>query len=80
MIWMYMTPLFYPVDILSDELRVLLQFNPLYYYVTFFRTCILEGASPEPLMYFQCIGFSLVMLLVGSLVFKKNQDKFVLYL
>ena len=42
--------------------------------------CILDGLSPEPTVYFQCLIIALGMLLLGALVFYRNQDKFVLYL
>lgn len=80
MIWMYATAIFYPESILPDNFRFVLDINPLYYFIKSIRVCILNGVSPEPLVYGQCLLFSLVMLLVGALVFKKNQDKFVLYL
>lgn len=80
MIWMYLTPVFYPVSILPENVAEVLKINPLYYYITFTRTCIMDGISPEPRMYAQCVLFSLGMLLVGALVFRKVQDRFVLYL
>lgn len=80
MIWMYATAIFYPESILPDNFRFVLDINPLYYFIKSIRVCILDGISPEPLVYGQCFLVSLAMLLVGALVFKKNQDKFVLYL
>lgn len=79
-IWMYMTPIFYPMSALPEAVQTVVKWNPLYYFVTFVRTCVIEGVSPEPKMYAQCALISFVMLLVGVLAFKKNQDKFVLYL
>lgn len=79
-IWMYLTPIFYPVSILPEGIRTIVELNPLYYYVTFVRTCIIDGVSPEPVMYAQCLLFALGVLVIGALVFKKSQDKFVLYL
>lgn len=79
-IWMYLTPIFYPVSILPDSLRPVVELNPLYHYVTFVRTCIIDGVSPEPTMYAQCLLYAIAALVVGAWVFKKNQDKFVLYL
>lgn len=80
MIWMYLTPIFYPETILPENLRVVLQFNPLYHFITCERMCILDGLSPEPIVYVQCLAIALAMLAVGSLVFRKCQDRFVLYL
>lgn len=80
MIWMYLTPLFYPASILPQSVAWVLKCNPLYYFVTFVRTLLMEGISPEPLMYVQCAAFAFGALLIGGLIFKKSQDKFVLYL
>lgn len=80
MMWMYATPIFYPETILPAEFRFVLQVNPLYYFLKNARMCILDGMSPEPAVYVQCFLIALAMLLIGALVFRKNQDKFVLYL
>ena len=80
MIWMYATPLFYPETILPDEFKFVLQINPLYHIIKAERTCILAGISPDPVVYVQCLLMALAALLIGSLVFKKTQNKFVLYL
>ena len=79
-IWMYLTPIFYPVSALPEAAQRIVMMNPLYYYVTFVRTCIIDGVSPEPTMYAQCLLYAVAALVVGAWVFKKNQDKFVLYL
>lgn len=79
-IWMYLTPIFYPVSALPEAAQRIVMMNPLYYYVTFVRTCIIDGVSPEPTMYAQCLLYAVAALVVGAWVFKRNQDKFVLYL
>ncbi|HWP50960.1 MAG TPA: ABC transporter permease, partial [Clostridia bacterium] len=80
MIWMYLTPIFYPASILPENIVWVLKCNPLYYFVTFTRILIIDGVSPEPVMYFTCASFSLCMLGLGAALFKKHQDNFVLYL
>ena len=80
MMWMYATPIFYPESILPEQFRFVLQINPLYHFLKNTRMCILDGLSPEPVAYVQCFLIALVALLIGALVFHKNQDKFVLYL
>ncbi len=79
-IWMYLTPIFYPVNILPEQIQALVKLNPLYYYVTFMRSCIIDGVSPDPHLYVQGAVAAVIMLAVGSMVFKKTQDQFVLYL
>ena len=80
MIWMYLTPIFYPKSILPERVVWVLKVNPLYYFINFLRSCVMDGVSPEPVVYVQCFLISLCVLAVGAWVFKKSQDKFVLYL
>lgn len=80
MMWMYATPIFYPETIFPDNFKVVLQINPMYHFLKNARFCILDGLSPEPVVYLQCLAIALVSLLVGAVVFYKKQDKFVLYL
>lgn len=80
MILNYVTPVFYPESILSESMRAALQFNPMYHYITFFRTVILEGISPEPWLYLKCLLFSIAFLVLAITVFRKLQDKFIFYI
>ncbi len=80
MMWMYLTPIFYTESIIPAKLLTLYHMNPMYQYITFARICIIDGVSPAPTTYLWCILSSVAVLLLGVTVFKKNQDKFVLYL
>ncbi len=80
MMWMYATPIFYPETIIPEKLRFVHAFNPLYHFLKNVRLCVLGGVSPEPAVYVQCFLIAVAALLVGALVFYKNQDKFVFYL
>lgn len=80
MLWMYLTPIFYPESIIPQNLILIYRLNPMYQYITFARTCILDGISPEPIRYLWCILSSGVVLLLGIWVFKRHQDQFILYL
>ena len=80
MLWMYLTPLFYPISIVPKQVQGLVLNNPMYYFVNAFRTIILEGITPRPVVFCQCTLVALVMLGIGSLIFKKTQDKFIFYI
>lgn len=80
MIWMYCTPIFYPESILIDECAWILDVNPVYYFIKGSRICMLDGSSPEPIFYAQCLLMAIGMLIVGSIIFKISEDKFILYL
>jgi len=77
--WTYATPLFYPVDILPDWMLAFETFNPMYHYVTYFRDIALWGNTPGVGENLVCLGMALVMLVLGLVVFKKNEKKFILY-
>lgn len=80
MMWMYLTPVFYPESIIPAKFLTLFHMNPMYQYITFARICIIDGISPAPSAYLWCLLSSVMVLLLGIFVFKREQDKFVLYL
>lgn len=80
MIWQYLTPIFYPETIIPAEFIELYRLNPLYQYISFARTCIIDGISPEPKAYFMCLMIAVGMLAVGGYAFRKLQDEFVFHL
>ena len=75
----YMTPIMYDINMLDSRLQILLKLNPLYHIVTFARTIILYHEMPSIRAFIICAGSGIVSLLIGMLVFKKNQDKFIYY-
>jgi ABC-2 type transport system permease protein len=80
LIWMYGTPMFYPETIIPEQYRIVLKVNPLYHFIKFVRTILMDGVSPEPRRYFYCLISAIAACIVGAIVFKKSQDKFVLYI
>ena len=84
MMWMYATPIIYSIGLLEANGALLLanamKFNPMYHYVTFMRTIIIDGCSPSIEEYLICLLCSCIMMAVGGLVFHKTEDKFVLYI
>jgi ABC-type polysaccharide/polyol phosphate export permease len=75
MLWMYATPIIYPIEIIPENLQWIFKLNPMYYLVTLFREPIYNGTIPD--LHFWLIGggCSLVTLAVGSLVFtSRSQD------
>jgi len=79
--WMYLTPLFYPISLLPDQLRILVQhLNPMYFYITEFRQIVLECRMPDAYLMFAGTGAALLALFVGTWAFLKTQDKFILYI
>ena len=80
LLWMYLTPIFYPITIIPENMLGVFVCNPLYQFITFLRTILLQGVSPSPNAYFACFAWGIGVFLGGALLFKKNQDRFILYL
>lgn len=84
----YITPIMYHIDKLgfvqgSWQLK-LIKLNPLYGIIGMFRASILFGNQftsywDMKLMYY-CIVASIICLIVGFVMFYKNQDKFILHI
>ena len=79
--WTYLTPIFYPIERLPNLLQVVIRaFNPMYCYVTQFRDCALYGRIPGAGMFVLGWLWAFAMMALGLYEFKKNQDRFILYL
>ena len=79
MIWTYLTPIMYDINIIDKALIPILKFNPLYHYINFSRMIILYKQVPSIGSWIACILSSLVFLFIGCYIFKKKQDKFIYY-
>ena len=77
--WTYATPLFYPVSILPTWAAPLMDFNPMYHFVTYMREIALWGTTPGVMENLICFGMSAITLVVGLVVFRKLEKKFILY-
>ena len=77
--WTYATPLFYPLELLPDTLQFLIQFNPMYQYITYFRDIMMYGITPTLEQNLICIAMAAISLALGILVFRKTEHKFILY-
>ena len=79
--WMYVTPVFYPLSQLPENLQTAIKtFNPLYTYITQFRTIVLDVTCPDMGMVLYGFVVAFVTLGVGTLAFLKSQDRFILYI
>ena len=80
-IWMYLTPIIYPVSIISEEYRWWYDnLNPMYGYLKQFRDIVLNG-NPLPIEWLtQGFITSFIFLFIGLWVFKRKQNQFILYI
>ena len=78
--WMYLTPLFYPESLLRDKSPWFLLLNPMYHYIKYMRDITLYQTVPSFMENLMCLGISMLMLVLGMVLFYKKQDKFILYI
>ena len=80
-IWMYLTPIIYPVSIISEEYRWWYDnLNPMYGYLKQFRDIVLNG-NPLPIEWLtQGFITAFIFLFIGLWVFKRKQNQFILYI
>lgn len=79
--WMYLTPLFYPISIIPEEYQTLYKTaNPMYWYIEQFRDVVLYAKFPESSSIFVGSLVSVGVLILGAWYFNKKQDEFILYI
>ena len=75
---MYATPIFYSADMLGDKAWVF-YINPLYYYVTYFRSVVIDGVIPTLWFHGVMLAISLLLFAIGCWMYKKYNYKFLYY-
>ena len=80
LLWMYLTPIFYPVELLNDNAPWALKINPMYHYISYFRSLVLNGNIPGIGENIICLLFTIFIFILGVIIFYKKQDKFILYI
>lgn len=78
--WMYLTPIFYPLEAAPLDVQRLICFNPMYGFITFFRDLVLYGRLSGADVILLCVFSSIISLACGILVFRKMQNNFILHM
>lgn len=78
--WMYLTPIFYPIDALPENVAQLVSNNPITHYIVFFRSLVLDGVLPESKVIVLGCLWSVAAFTAGLMIFRKLQKNFILYI
>lgn len=73
-LWLYITPIIYPVDIVPERFKIFFQLNPMSVIVNAYRQTVLGGGSPN----INSLGIGLLLSLVTlflGLAYFKNKEK-----
>ncbi len=77
----YLTPLFYSEEAIDIVLvRQIIRVNPMYWFVTVSRDLILYQKAPEPMAWLICSAWAVGFMLLGLVIFKQSQNKFILHI
>jgi len=77
---MYASAIFYPAEIIPDRYQFILTLNPIYYFIKGFRNAVYYGIPLKLNNFLVCFGLATISMIVGILVFEKNQDRFILHI
>lgn len=76
-LWMFLTPIFYPAEMIPPEFRFALTWNPMHHLIQAYRDVILDRQLPD---FSQTLPLTLIALatfLAGSWFFRRSKNAFV---
>lgn len=75
-IWMFLTPIVYPLSLVPDSLLPILRVNPFTAIVLSYRNLLLEGALPAAGPWLYLLGLSLGFFFLGYYWFARSKKAF----
>ncbi len=76
---MYLSAIFYTVDMFPADVQRLFLLNPIYCYIRFFRIAVIDGVMPPIGLTGLCVLYALLSIGVGALIYKKKNHQFLYY-
>ena len=76
----YLSAIFYTVDSYSPLVQKLFMLNPIYAYIRYIRIAVIDGRVPSLLHHIVCAVYAVILLVIGCVIYKKNNYKFLYYM
>lgn len=76
---MYMSAIFYTVDIYGPDFQKLFLLNPVYVIIKYFRSVVLDAAIPSVGLHLLMLFYAVFFLFIGCLIYKKKNHEFLYY-
>jgi len=76
---MYMSAIFYTTSGYSYRIQCLFFLNPLYSFIYYFRSVVIEGRIPSVWLHLLIALYSLTVMLLGCVMYKKYNHEFLYY-
>ncbi len=83
--WTYLTPIFWDISLLTNSnaprfVIWVVKANPMYNYLEIMRSAIVYQNSPSLTVLAVGVAWAVIMMVIGFLVFRKTEHKFILYI
>ena len=75
-IWMYLSPVVYPLSMVPEQYRTLYALNPMVGVIEGFRAVLLDSSAVSPGHIALSLGIGLVLLITGAIYFRRTEDVF----
>lgn len=79
MLLMYSSAIFYTIDIVPKSFQFLFYCNPVYTYILYFRSIVIDGQIPGLFLHILCAIYAIVALCIGGYIYKRYNHKFLYY-
>lgn len=76
---MYMSAIFYTIDHYSPAVQYLFLLNPVYLFIRYFRKIVIEAAVPTVWFHLLMAADVLIVITIGSFIYKKYNTRFLYY-
>jgi lipopolysaccharide transport system permease protein len=75
-LWLFVTPVIYPISFIPERYQWLMAFNPLAGLVEGFRACVLQGIWPQPLLSVTSLATTAIIFILGLRYFRRAERRF----
>ncbi len=76
---MWMSAIFYSIDVYSYNVRCAFLLNPIYLYIRYFRKIVIDGTIPTIQFHLLALLYAVVALGVGVYMYKRYNHEFLYY-
>lgn len=76
----YISAIFYKIDVFPQNVQKVFLCNPLYVYIHYFRSIVIDGNVPSLQFHALCVFYALLSLSIGLWFYKKYNHKFLYYM
>lgn len=76
---MYMSAIFYSTTQYPEAAQKFFYFNPIYVFITYFRTVVIDATIPGKGLHLLIIVYTLVAVCIGCWIYKKYNTRFLYY-